>query len=1074
MKDDKTIDIEDFEEPEEEFPLVGKTIDNLYNITSCIGEGGMCFVYEAVVENLYRLRAKEIISGNMDLDMIGLKPENLGLDEPPEGRITNPSLVERIYAQSEKLAENIKTTFTKDDENAKDTRRIVQRKLITDTHKEFRPALDEDGNVLVAFKVLKRSLGSDKKKIARFHREGKAFKQLSHPNLVKSIDVGSSEIEVLPGKFETAHHYVMECIKPYDFSQHLIDEEGASPLPLRFAIPITKGVLNAFDYLHEKGIVHRDIKPSNIMVEKKSFLEYLAKQGEMDIRVSDLGLARLHFIDFESGSQDMHAQMESHTHSHTVFGTSHYISPEQAVDATNAVPASDIWSMAASLYALLTGTHPFGSNEMSPMQVLSRILQGEPPLPPREIKPDNVPQFIDDQIMTNFSVITIEKDKDGTPRVKENNRIAAKEWRQALDDYETIEKKSYTDDELVEKIKTAKKSEELSLLYIDALNRMERKRINEKEYDYTNVNKRISLLEKAIENTENDLRKRYLQKILNRETKLPKGNIPKEEPEEEIKTKQPGRLKKAALYTLGALTLGGALLFGGIKLKTHLERVDIYQSIRADIQQKAIKELNAGNLETAQKVLEENRQELKRLPRDYMDLEEIFSDFETKIEHAQNQEAYTHAEKIVDEAKKLLRKRDFPKAQTKTDKAKENLEKITLKEFTEQKIELQQKIIQLDKTLSAKKGAIRTYKFVTEEHARLQKEYQALQKDLEDGEPFPSAEKIKQTLTDLNRKKLMLGDIKPDFVEKGEPVKEYSRLEKNLIQLEQATGTLGTKIAQKQMQKINQKINQLPQKYLEENAENAQEKINKRVHSTEALLQIITETYTQDIETLYTQINQAKKEIEHYSQLKKQAEKGNSTARQILELEELIKNPKKYTYVKNGLTNEILKQYTSKTDTYLNGKNMRADIYIQVTLQDIAQKAPKYKEEINTLLEKANPLFKTSWKIQQLNAALDEKPQNKTAKKALKSATERFTQTTKTVKNQFANLNTTLTNYVKDGARVPNPYDFIALGDKYLSRKNKERAIQAYGSGLMLFYMGFPGDSEIIKYTTQKLKQLQK
>lgn len=154
------------------------------------------------------------------------------------------------------------------------------------------------------------------------------------------------------------YYYVMEYVDGLDLSD-LLDQYRADgeTMPYEDVMRIGYAVASALDYAHRKGVIHRDVKPSNIMV---------ARDGR--ILLADFGLA----MDVEQGSQG------------EVFGSPHYVAPEQARRSANAVPQSDLYSLAVILYEILTGSLPF--DDPSPTAVALQHLTLPPP-PPRERNP---------------------------------------------------------------------------------------------------------------------------------------------------------------------------------------------------------------------------------------------------------------------------------------------------------------------------------------------------------------------------------------------------------------------------------------------------------------------------------------------------------------------------------------------------------------------------------------------------------------------------------------------------------------------------------------------------------------
>jgi eukaryotic-like serine/threonine-protein kinase len=206
----------------------------------------------------------------------------------------------------------------------------------------------------VALKVLHDQFTADGDYVERFRREARAVAQLSHPNIVTVIDRGEQD-----GRQFIVFEYVDgENLKT------LIEREG--PLPEREAIELALQIARALGFAHERGLVHRDVKPQNVLLN-----------GDAGAKVTDFGIAR---------SLDVHGGL---TQTGTVMGTSDYIAPEQArgrqVDAQ-----SDVYSLGAVLYELLTGEVPFPGDNF--VAVAMRHIN-EPPPSVREHRPELSPRL---------------------------------------------------------------------------------------------------------------------------------------------------------------------------------------------------------------------------------------------------------------------------------------------------------------------------------------------------------------------------------------------------------------------------------------------------------------------------------------------------------------------------------------------------------------------------------------------------------------------------------------------------------------------------------------------------------
>jgi hypothetical protein len=197
-------------------------------------------------------------------------------------------------------------------------------------------------------------LTGDGDHVARFRREARLAAQLSHPNIVTVIDRGEQD---------QRQFIVFEYVEGENLKA-LIEREA--PLPERAAVELALQVAGGLAFAHEHGLVHRDVKPQNVL---------LTEDGRA--KVTDFGIARS--LDVRRGL----------TQTGTVLGTSDYISPEQArggpVDE-----CSDIYSLGAVLYELLTGEVPFpGDNFVS---VAMRHLN-EPVPSIRAARPDVSPRL---------------------------------------------------------------------------------------------------------------------------------------------------------------------------------------------------------------------------------------------------------------------------------------------------------------------------------------------------------------------------------------------------------------------------------------------------------------------------------------------------------------------------------------------------------------------------------------------------------------------------------------------------------------------------------------------------------
>jgi eukaryotic-like serine/threonine-protein kinase len=202
---------------------------------------------------------------------------------------------------------------------------------------------------LAAMKVLHPSLTQDKEVASRFRREAEAVSRLSSPNTVQVFDFGESGGSM---------YLVMELCKGEDLGA-IVRRDG----PLGFArlAPMMIQVCDALSEAHELGIVHRDLKPENLLVAR-------ARDGRDLVKVLDFGLAKLR--DSE--------ELNQVTARGSLIGTPFYMSPEQ-IRAEELDARSDIYSLGALMYRVLTGAHPFSAP--TPVAVLTMHLTEELVLP---------------------------------------------------------------------------------------------------------------------------------------------------------------------------------------------------------------------------------------------------------------------------------------------------------------------------------------------------------------------------------------------------------------------------------------------------------------------------------------------------------------------------------------------------------------------------------------------------------------------------------------------------------------------------------------------------------------------
>jgi serine/threonine protein kinase len=203
----------------------------------------------------------------------------------------------------------------------------------------------------VALKFLPQDLAGDPIARGRFEREARAASALNHPNIC-----------TIHGVEECAGQpvIVMELLEGDTLERRL--QEG--PLPPEKALALAIQMAAALDSAHRRGIVHRDLKPANVLLT------------DSGLKLLDFGLAKMEGIPGLYGSGYGGAYPAHVTREGAVLGTLQYMSPEQ-VQGKPAGPASDIFSLGAVLYEMLSGRRAFGAE--NPALAIAAILTYEPP-----------------------------------------------------------------------------------------------------------------------------------------------------------------------------------------------------------------------------------------------------------------------------------------------------------------------------------------------------------------------------------------------------------------------------------------------------------------------------------------------------------------------------------------------------------------------------------------------------------------------------------------------------------------------------------------------------------------------
>jgi serine/threonine protein kinase len=200
---------------------------------------------------------------------------------------------------------------------------------------------------IVAVKMIRSGELADEAEVRRFHTEAEAAAQLQHPNIVAIHEIGEHQGQ---------HYFSMDYVKGKNLAQ-IADGKPVAPRP---AAEWLKAIAEAVQFAHQRGVLHRDLKPQNIMMDAAG-----------RPRVTDFGLAKN-----LAGDSTL-------TDTGAVMGSPSYMSPEQALGRNDLIgPASDVYSLGAILYELLTGRPPFHGK--SAVDTMSQVVNDEP-APPRSL-----------------------------------------------------------------------------------------------------------------------------------------------------------------------------------------------------------------------------------------------------------------------------------------------------------------------------------------------------------------------------------------------------------------------------------------------------------------------------------------------------------------------------------------------------------------------------------------------------------------------------------------------------------------------------------------------------------------
>jgi len=210
-------------------------------------------------------------------------------------------------------------------------------------------------NRIVAVKMILSGQLAGETEVKRFRTEAEAAGNLQHPNIVAIHEVG---------EHEGRQYFSMDYVE----GKNLAEVIQGKPMAAREAAALLKTIAEAVHHAHQRGTLHRDLKPQNVLID-----------AEGRPRITDFGLAK---------KVDQDSEL---TRTGAVMGSPAYMPPEQATGRHDQLgPASDVYSVGAILYQLLTGMAPYLG--ATPLDTLRLVVEQEP-LAPSKLNSDVPPDL---------------------------------------------------------------------------------------------------------------------------------------------------------------------------------------------------------------------------------------------------------------------------------------------------------------------------------------------------------------------------------------------------------------------------------------------------------------------------------------------------------------------------------------------------------------------------------------------------------------------------------------------------------------------------------------------------------
>jgi serine/threonine protein kinase len=243
----------------------------------------------------------------------------------------------------------------------------------------------------VALKMLLSEHFRNPTALARFLSEARAAAALDHPHIVRVHAVGD-------GAF--GPYFAMEFIEGHTLEEYTVKNGQQQPVSVSTATGVLIPVCEAVHYAHSRGIIHRDLKLANIMIDR--FKRPV---------VMDFGIAK------------MLGQSSGLTQEGVIIGTPAFMPPEQAGEQAGQIgPHSDVYSLGAILYTLLTGRPTFQAS--TPLQTILKVISAEMPVPVRKLRP-NVPRRLEQLVVKCLSKAPADRPASAQAVAEELRRIRA-------------------------------------------------------------------------------------------------------------------------------------------------------------------------------------------------------------------------------------------------------------------------------------------------------------------------------------------------------------------------------------------------------------------------------------------------------------------------------------------------------------------------------------------------------------------------------------------------------------------------------------------------------------------------